>query len=987
MKKQCFVIMALLLTVMCLSAQEVALRKAWKMDFRGLRVRTADNCVIALWEDTDAGDTDIYAQKFNPSGVAVWTQPLIIVDKPGVQEAVACVPTSDNNFVLLYQQSGHGYEAGVWLQKFSSNGQCLWGESGVCIRSGSAYLANACLVPNSVGGVYALYPHSSNGYAVIGQNLDSFGNQLWPSGGLTLTSNPNFLSLDGAVSDGEGGIIINFTPYQGTSNLIRFSPQGTVVGNNPMLVHAGIPGGRFSIVESSEGNYLLYGYRGGAIILQRMNNQGELLLPTPVQIQLQIYSALYYPKLRLAPLADGGIILAWEVRNDNTHSELRAIRLDSDFNSLWGPNGVQIASGDTQNWVFRELNLSVTDTGAAWLCWNESLNDEVSYNLKAQYLSPAGDLPWGVGGITINAGDPMLSGPVAQAFADRCMFLWADQRDMSNALRLQVLSTGGAAFQDLGGEAQVTRLAGIACISEVFALQDRYLVLWSDLRGSGFELYYQICDTNMNPLLEEGGRPLCPSLNKQVTNIRTVKMPDNSVAIVYTPDYDGTQWYPLHLQRIDAEGNTMYPGHGLQVNDNYSIQDTRISACGNDIYVVWTVGGYPQFHLMGQKISNGQTQWGPSGKALYTPPEQMWLGVADLVENYVVFNTKDYSNDYSTSRVLRIDPNGDPAPGWPAEGVAVVSVEASIDGMNPGTALLGNDLVVFCTTHDQDYQNYSFLAQRIGPDGSRLWSETGIELPFTGIHSMAVSDNAIDILYSSAWDPGVQDLRLQKLLGDGSLLYEEGGRLIATGLRYSYDATLVRFANGNLASLWSSGYDNPYSYKDVFIRHINSQGEALGAGPEILCSEWLEQEHVRAAAIGNSALVCWDDGRAGVLDNEYFVNSIYGTRVNSGSVDISDVDAPALDTAILRQNYPNPFNPSTTLQFSLPTSGKASLDIYNLKGQRIKSICSDLHLTAGNHSFPWDGRNEQGEPVASGIYFSRLRYNGSTLSRKMVLMK
>lgn len=126
-----------------------------------------------------------------------------------------------------------------------------------------------------------------------------------------------------------------------------------------------------------------------------MNNQGELLLPTPVQIQLQIYSALYYPKLRLAPLADGGIILAWEVRNDNTHSELRAIRLDSDFNSLWGPNGVQIASGDTQNWVFRELNLSVTDTGAAWLCWNESLNDEVSYNLKAQYLSPAGDLPWG----------------------------------------------------------------------------------------------------------------------------------------------------------------------------------------------------------------------------------------------------------------------------------------------------------------------------------------------------------------------------------------------------------------------------------------------------------------------------------------------------------------------------------------------------------------------------------------------------------------
>ena len=87
MKKQCFVIMALLLTVMCLSAQEVALRKAWKMDFRGLRVRTADNCVIALWEDTDAGDTDIYAQKLNPSGVAVMDKPPVIWGKPRVQEA------------------------------------------------------------------------------------------------------------------------------------------------------------------------------------------------------------------------------------------------------------------------------------------------------------------------------------------------------------------------------------------------------------------------------------------------------------------------------------------------------------------------------------------------------------------------------------------------------------------------------------------------------------------------------------------------------------------------------------------------------------------------------------------------------------------------------------------------------------------------------------------------------------------------------------
>jgi len=977
--KKMFLIAALLMAVLGLSAQEVALRQAWKLDFRGIQTRTTDDCVIALWEDTDAGDTDIYAQKYDPSGLPQWPQPRIIAGEPGVQEAVACVPTSDNNFVLLYQQSGYGYEAGVWLQKFSSNGQRLWGESGVRIRSGQAYLADACLVPNALGGVYALYPHSSNGYAVIGQNVDSFGNQLWPSGGLTLASHPQFLSLDGAVSDGEGGIIIDVTPYQGTNTLTRWSPQGTVIGNNPMLPANAFPGGQFSILPDATGDYLLYNYHSGTLILQRMNNQGELLLPAAVQINLQIGYADFNPP-RLAPLADGGLIFAWEVQTNGDNRELRAIRFDSNFASLWGPSGVQIASGVSTNWLYMGLDLSVTDTGAAWLSWYESLSGELPHTLKAQFLSPTGAVPWDEGGIAINAGDFMRGGPVALAFADRGMFLWADRREASEALRLQVLSTGGAAFQDLGGEAQVTRLGGLADMSEVIALQDRYLVLWSDLRKGYYELYYQICDTNMNPLLEEGGRPLCPPMGLHVTNIKALAMPDNSVAVLYEAS-SGSGWLPLQLQRIDSAGNLMYPDLGLQISNDPGIQYPRISNSGNDIYVAWTAGSYPQYHLMGQKVSGGQTQWGPSGKVLYTPPQEFALGLGGLKDRYVIFNTTDYNTDAHSARVLRIDPNGDPAPGWPAEGIAVVSGNAVIDSYNPSLALLGDDLVAFPVI----YLDITVKAQRISPAGTKLWSEAGIQLPFGGIQGLVAADDAITLLYSSQWDPD-QDLRLQKLAGDGSLLYGDGGRLIATGLHNAYDATLVRFANGNLASLWSSRNPGLYSYRDVFIRHINAQGEALGAGPEVLCGAWLEQEHVRAAVIGNSALVCWDDARAGILDSEYFVNSIYATRVNSGGVDSSDPETPALDAPALSQNYPNPFNPETTISFSLPAGGETYLAVYNLKGQKVKSLVSRI-LPAGDHSVVWNGRDDQGQPVASGIYYCRLVSAGQTVMRKMVLAK
>ena len=976
--KKMFLIAALLMAVLGLSAQEVALRQAWKLDFRGIQTRTTDNCVIALWEDTDAGDTDIYAQKYDPSGLPQWPQPRIIAGEPGVQEAVACVKTSDNNFVLLYQQSGFGYEDGIWLQKFSSNGQRLWGESGVQIRSGS-YFPNFILVPNSVGGVYAVYKISSGLSTVIGQNLDSFGNQLWPAGGLTLASHTQYLTLDSVVSDGEGGIIVDVVSQNGISSLTRWSHQGTVIGNNPLLPPSSFPSGQYSILPDANGNFVLYSFSGG-LRLHRMNSVGELLLPAPVYINLQIGTdPINRPHLQ--PVFDGGLMFAWEVSATDENRQLRAIRLNGDFASQWGPDGVQVASGYSQYRFYQGLDLAVTDAGAAWLSWIETPQDEPPHSLKAQYVSPLGAVPWGVNGITINAGGYISGRPAALAFSDRGMFLWQDRREASDDLRLQVLSTGGAAFQDLGGEAQVSRLGGLADMSEVIALQDRYLVLWTDLRRGHYEIYYQICDSNMNPLLEPDGRPLLTSLQMHVTDIKTVGMPDNSVGILYAANYDGTQWYPLHLQRLDSTGNLMYPGMGLQVTDDLNAQYPQISQSGDDIYVAWTAGSYPQYHLMGQKVSGGQTQWGPSGKVLYTPPQEFALGLGGLKDRYVIFNTTDYNTDLHSARVLRIDPNGDPAPGWPAEGIAVVSGNAVIDSYNPSLALLGDDLVAFPVI----YLDITVKAQRISPAGTKLWSEAGIQLPFGGIQGLVAADDAITLLYSSQWDPD-QDLRLQKLAGDGSLLYGDGGWLIATGLHNAYDATLVRFANGNLASIWSTLPNDQYGYRDVFIRHINAQGEALGAGPEVLCGAWLEQEHVRAAVIGNSALVCWDDARAGILDSEYFVNSIYATRVNSGGVDSSDPQTPALDAPALSQNYPNPFNPETTLSFSLPAGGETHLAVYNLKGQKVKSLVSRI-LPAGDHSVVWNGRDDQGQPVASGIYYCRLVSAGQTVMRKMVLAK
>ena len=84
--------------------------------------------------------------------------------------------------------------------------------------------------------------------------------------------------------------------------------------------------------------------------------------------------------------------------------------------------------------------------------------------------------------------------------------------------------------------------------------------------------------------------------------------------------------------------------------------------------------------------------------------------------------------------------------------------------------------------------------------------------------------------------------------------------------------------------------------------------------------------------------------------------------------------------------FPNPFNPSTTISFSLPESGHASLTVYNLSGQKIRTLI-DEPMSLGNHTIVWDGTDDTGRSVAAGIYLFRLTATGTAAMGKMVLVK
>ncbi|MBC8415017.1 MAG: T9SS type A sorting domain-containing protein [Candidatus Cloacimonetes bacterium] len=85
-------------------------------------------------------------------------------------------------------------------------------------------------------------------------------------------------------------------------------------------------------------------------------------------------------------------------------------------------------------------------------------------------------------------------------------------------------------------------------------------------------------------------------------------------------------------------------------------------------------------------------------------------------------------------------------------------------------------------------------------------------------------------------------------------------------------------------------------------------------------------------------------------------------------------------------NYPNPFNPSTTIKFNLIESGNVKLEIYNIKGQKVKTLL-DCYMIPGRSELIWNGKDDNGKQVGSGVYFYQLVTEKKTITKKMILLR
>jgi len=170
----------------------------------------------------------------------------------------------------------------------------------------------------------------------------------------------------------------------------------------------------------------------------------------------------------------------------------------------------------------------------------------------------------------------------------------------------------------------------------------------------------------------------------------------------------------------------------------------------------------------------------------------------------------------------------------------------------------------------------------------------------------------------------------------------------------------------------NSGYWTLYAYN--FIHDYSN----------IVCGDVLECS-ILLNNLGNPSSLYRYSLSVADMDENYDKSNF--TSVNLAQTDIvRDETAGLPEDYLLRQNHPNPFNPFTTIEYSIPTAGNVDLMIYNILGKEVKHLVNEHH-SAGVYSVQWDGTDNNSTPVASGIYFYRLKTDNFTECKRMVLLK
>ncbi len=418
------------------------------------------------------------------------------------------------------------------------------------------------------------------------------------------------------------------------------------------------------------------------------------------------------------------------------------------------------------------------------------------------------------------------------------------------------------------------------------------------------------------------------------------------------------------VRRYNGQGNGLDGATALTVDLSGNIYVTGYSLGYLSYFDYATIKYYP----------NGDTAWVRRYNGVANGNDFAYAVAVDMSGNVYVTGSSEGSGTYTDYVTIKYDSNGDTV--W-------------VKGYNgPGN----HEDIAYAIAVDSAENVYVTGAS----DGAGTYSD------YATIKYYANGDTSWIRRYNGPGDSAdeASDLTIDK----AGNIYVTGG---STGSLTKQDYSTIKYLpNGDTA--WVRRYNGPGNGDDVALAMtLDNSGNLYVTGQSYGSGTYMDYATLKYYPDGDTAWVeryngpmnYWDDAYAIAVDGSgkvYVTGESYGIGTGLDYATIKYVQPTDVRDEnegngrpcqfVLSQNYPNPFNQSTKIEFSLPASRSVCLNIYDLLGRKVRTLVRE-NLSTGQKSVFWDGKDNSGNEVASGVYFYQLRAGDFSESKKLILLK
>jgi hypothetical protein len=596
---------------------------------------------------------------------------------------------------------------------------------------------------------------------------------------------------------------------------------------------------------------------------------------------------------------------------------------------------------------------------------------------------------------------------------------WDDYRSgTSHDIYAQRINASGAVLWTADGVAISIEAHNQASPTIVSDGVSGAIITWSDVRNGNSDIYAQRINASGVVQWTPDGVAICTA--SSIQSYPTI-VSDGSAGAIITWQDNRSGNYDIYARRIDATGAVQWTADGVAISTtaNDQTSPTIVSDGAGGAIITWTdFRSGTNYDIYAQRINGaGAVQWTANGNVIstaagnQTSPTIVSNGASGAIITWV--DLRNGNNDIYAQRI-----NADSTVQWTADGVAIC-IAAGYQ-YTPTLVSDGAGGAIITWYDLRSGLDYDIYARLINAAGVAQWTTDGVAIcTATGYQTLQniVSDGAGGAIITWIDARGsTDDIYAQHITAAGAVPWTANGVAIATAAHNQYAPTLVSDGAGGAIITWHDYRTG--SFSDIYSSKIGSGGvlpieltlfsaSSKLNGVELKWKTAIEINNYgfeieKTVVSDQSSGISWKkidfvegNGTTNVPKEYTYIDKNieagnYSYRLKqidrdgqfkysqTVEVNMSSVTPKVFD---LRQNYPNPFNPSTVISYQLPTTNHVSLKVYDVIGREVATLVNEVK-EAGYYSATFDASS-----LSSGLYFSRLEFDGRHKMGKMLLIK